>query len=158
MPRPGGGNLRYEPDKPAHVPSLVLTAAPLGPAGPSPTSERFRRWIANAQTEEIAREIYDGLVCESGRANCEIPLAVVKLSKATIVDFAAVSTPVLVLGGECDRIVPAGVVRQTAARYQYGTCVEIPRSDHMVFSGAALPVTMGHIDDWMARNDVLAIA
>jgi len=62
------------------------------------------------------------------------------------------------MGGECDRIVPSGVGRQTAARYQHGTYVEIPRSDHMVFSGAALPVTRGHIDDWIARNQVLAIA
>jgi hypothetical protein len=65
---------------------------------------------------------------------------------------------VLVMGAECDRIVPSGVVRQTAARYQHGTYVEIPRSDHMVFSGAALPVTMGRIYDWIAKNRVLSIA
>jgi pimeloyl-ACP methyl ester carboxylesterase len=123
-----------------------------------PTFEQIRRWIANAQTEDIVREMYDGLVYESGRYVWELLLAAVKLSKATVVDFAAVTAPVLVMGGECDRIVPAGVVRQTAARYQHGTHVEIPRSDHMVFSGAALPVTMGHIDDWIARNQVLAIA
>jgi pimeloyl-ACP methyl ester carboxylesterase len=103
-----------------------------------PTSAQFRQWITNTQTEML--------------------LAAVKLSKATVVDFAAITSPVLVVGGECDRIVPAGVVRQTAARYQRGTYVEIPGSDHMVFSGAALPVTMGHIDDWIARNHVLAIA
>jgi hypothetical protein len=123
-----------------------------------PTFEQFRRWIANIQTEDIAREIYDGLVCESGRYIWELLLAAPKLSKATVVDFAAVTAPVLVMGAECDRIVPSGVVRQTAARYQYGTYVEIPLSDHMVLSGAALPVTMGHIDDWIARNHVLAIA
>ena len=123
-----------------------------------PTLERFRRWIAANQTEDIAREIYDGLVCESGRAMCEMAVAVAKLSKATVVDFAAVTTPVLVMGAECDRIVPAGVVRLTAARYRYGTSVEVPRSDHMVFSGAALPVTMGHIDDWVANNRVLSTA
>jgi hypothetical protein len=59
---------------------------------------------------------------------------------------------------ECDRIVPSGVVRQTAARYQHGAYVEIPRPDHMVFSVAALPVTMGHIDDWIAKHRVLSIA
>ena len=123
-----------------------------------PTLERFRRWIAANQTEDIAREIYDDLVCESGRAMCEMAVAVAKLSKATVVDFAAVTTPVLVMGAECDRIVPAGVVRQTAARYRHGTSVEVPRSDHMVFSGAALPVTMGHIDDWIANNRVLSTA
>jgi pimeloyl-ACP methyl ester carboxylesterase len=98
------------------------------------------------------------LVCESGRYLWELFAAVLRLSKATVVDFAAVTAPVLVMGAECDRIVPARVVRQTAARYQHGTSVEIPRSDHMVFSGTALPVTIGHIGDWIARNQVLAIA
>jgi pimeloyl-ACP methyl ester carboxylesterase len=123
-----------------------------------PTFEQFRRWIANTQTEDIAREIYEGLVCESGRYVWEFFAAVLRLSKATVVDFAAVTTPVLAIRAECDLIVPSGVVRQTAARYQHGTYVEIPRSDHMVFSGTALPVTMGHIDDWIARNHVLSIA
>jgi pimeloyl-ACP methyl ester carboxylesterase len=123
-----------------------------------PKFERFQQWIANTQTEDMARELYDGLVCESGRAQCEMLLAALKLSKATVVDYAAITTPVLVIGGECDRIVPAGAVRKTAARYQHGTSIEIPESDHMVFSGAALPVTMGHIDNWIASNHVLSAA
>jgi pimeloyl-ACP methyl ester carboxylesterase len=129
-------------------------AKPVNP----PTWEQFRRWIAPNQTEEVAREVYDGLVCESGRVMCELALASVRLSNASVVDFAAVRTPVLVIGGGCDRFVPARVVRQTAARYQRGNSVEIPGSDHMVFSGAALSVTMGHIDDWIARNRVLGFA
>jgi pimeloyl-ACP methyl ester carboxylesterase len=122
----------------------------------TPTFEQFRRWIADTQTEDIARDIHDGLVYESGRYVWELFLAVPRLSKATVVDFAAVTAPVLAIGAECDRIVPSKVARQTAARYRNGTYVEIPRSDHMVFSGAALPVTMSYIDDWMARNHVLA--
>jgi pimeloyl-ACP methyl ester carboxylesterase len=120
-----------------------------------PTFEQFRRWIANTQSEDIAREIHDGLVCESGRYLWELLLATPRLLKAAVVDFAAVTVPVLVMGAESDRIVAAGIVRQTAAKYQHATSVEIPRSDHMVFSGAALPVTMNYIDDWMARNHVL---
>ena len=85
-------------------------------------------------------------------------LAVLKLSKPTVVDFAAVTTPVLVIGGECDRIVPTGVVRQTAAEISAGHPRRNSRSDHMVFSGEALPVTVGQVDDWIARNHVLAIA
>ena len=46
----------------------------------------------------------------------------------------------------------AEAVRQTAARYQHGIFVEIPESDHMVFSGAALPVTLGHIVNWMLKT------
>jgi pimeloyl-ACP methyl ester carboxylesterase len=121
-----------------------------------PTLEQFRRWVANTQTDDIAREIYDGFVCESGRYLWELVLAVPRLSKAAVVDFAAVTGPVLVIGAECDRIVSAGIVRRTAARYQHGTFVGIPRSDHMVFSGVALPITMSYIDDWIARNHVLA--
>jgi pimeloyl-ACP methyl ester carboxylesterase len=121
-----------------------------------PTFEQFRRWIANTQTEDFAREMYDGLVCESGRYVWELLLAVPRLSTATVVDFAAVTAPVLAIGAEYDRMVSAGVARRTAARYQHGTVVEVPRSDHMVFSGPALPVTMSYIDDWMARNHVLA--
>lgn len=123
-----------------------------------PTPERFRRWIANTQTEKIARALYSDLVCESGQAYCEMALAVAKLAKTTVVDFAAVRTPVLAIGGECDRIVPAGVVRRTAARYENGTSVEIPRADHMVFLGESQPVTMGHIDAWIATSPVVFAA
>jgi pimeloyl-ACP methyl ester carboxylesterase len=123
-----------------------------------PTFEQFRRWIANTQSQDVAQEIYDGLVSESGRYVWELFLGPLKLSKAAVVDFAAVTDPVLVIGAECDRIVSAGVVRRTAARYQRGTSVEIPGCDHMVFSGAALPVTMSYIDDWIARNHVFSVA
>ncbi len=134
----------------------VLRPRPWNKPWRTPTFEQSRRWIANTQTEDVARQIYDGLVCESGRYVWELLLAVPRLSKATVVDFAAVTVPVLVIGAESDRIVSAGVVRRTAARYQHGACVEIPRSDHMVFSGAALPATMSYIDDWMARSHVFA--
>jgi pimeloyl-ACP methyl ester carboxylesterase len=121
-----------------------------------PTFEQFRRWVANAQTEDVAREVHDGLVSESGRYVWELFAAIPRLSRATVVDFAAVTTPVLAIGADRDRMVAAAIARQTAARYRHGSYVEIPGSDHMVFTGAALPVTMGHIDEWIASNRVLA--
>jgi pimeloyl-ACP methyl ester carboxylesterase len=122
------------------------------------TWPRFRRWIANTQTEDAAREFFADLVCESGRAYCELFFPYLDSGKATTVDFAAVTTPVLVIRGERDLLVPPQIAPKTASRYQRGSYVEIARSDHLVFSGAALPVTMGPIDDWMARNHVLAVA
>ena len=79
------------------------------------------------------------LVCESGsgRAYCEM-LPYLDRGKATTVDFAAVITPVLAIRGECDRAIPPQVAPWTAARYQRGTYVEIPRADHLVFFGEAL--------------------
>jgi pimeloyl-ACP methyl ester carboxylesterase len=101
--------------------------------------------------------VFSDLVSDSGRAYCEI-FWFLDRGKAATVNFAAVTTPVLAIGGECDRVIPPQVAPWTAARYQRGTYVEIPGSDHLVFFGKALPVTMGHIDDWIARNHVLAIA
>lgn len=121
---------------------------------PPPTYERFRQWVANTQSEDTAREIYDGLVCDSGRAQCEMLLATLKISKTTQVDAAAVNTPVLVIGGERDLIVPAGVLHQTAAQYQRADVVQIPNADHMVFSGSCLPITMSYIDEWLTRNQL----
>jgi pimeloyl-ACP methyl ester carboxylesterase len=125
-------------------------AKPLYP----PTWERFRRSIANTQSDEIAREFFADFVCESGRAYCEFSFWYLDRGKAATVNFAAVTTPVLVIQGECDRTITSQVTSWTAARYQRGTYVEIPGSDHLVFCGEALPVTMGHIDDWIASNHV----
>jgi pimeloyl-ACP methyl ester carboxylesterase len=123
-----------------------------------PTWEVFRSLIASTQTEEYAREVFAELVCESGRVLCELGFPWLDRAKAATVNFAAITGPVLVFAGERDRIVLPRIARQTAARYQQGTYVEIPRSDHFVFSGEALRVTMGHIDDWIARNHVISTA
>src|SRR3954465_6502437 len=122
------------------------------------TWEQFRKSTANAQTEEHARELFAGLVCDSGRVMCEVGFPRLDRAKAATVNYSAITTPVLVIAGECDRILLPRIARQTAARYQQATYVEIPRSDHLVFSGKALLVTMGHIDDWIERNHVLTTA
>lgn len=118
------------------------------------TWEQFRKSTANAQTEEHARELFAGMVCDSGRVMCEVGFPWLDRAKAATVDYSAITKPVLVIAGGCDRILLPRIARETAARYQQATYVEIPRSDHMVFSGRALPVTMSHIDDWIARNYV----
>jgi pimeloyl-ACP methyl ester carboxylesterase len=119
------------------------------------TWKQFRKSTANAQTEEHARELFAGLVCDSGRVMCEVGFSWLDRNKAATVNYSAITTPMLVIAGECDRILLPRMARQTAAHYQQAAYVEIPRSDHMVFSGEALPVTMSHIDNWIARNYAL---
>jgi pimeloyl-ACP methyl ester carboxylesterase len=122
-----------------------------------PTWEHFRRAAAHVQTEETARQVFDDLVCESGRALFfELAVPWLDRAKAATVDFAAITGPVLVIGGAADRIVRTRLGRRSAARYRNGTYAEIPGSDHLVFHGNALLVTMDHIDDWIARNDLVA--
>ena len=81
------------------------------------TWEVFRHGIAAAQTEELAREVFAELVCESTRAvYWELAHPRLDRAKAARIDFAAVTGPVLVIGGECDRIVPP----RSRARPQLG--------------------------------------
>jgi pimeloyl-ACP methyl ester carboxylesterase len=124
-----------------------------------PTWEQFRRAAAHAQAEETARQVFDDLVCESGRVLFfELAVPWLDRAKAATVDVAAITGPVLVIGGAVDRIVPTRLGRRCAARYRNGTYAEILGSDHLVFHGNALSVTMDHIDDWITRNDVVATA
>jgi pimeloyl-ACP methyl ester carboxylesterase len=116
----------------------------------------FRRYVTNTTDEQIARDLFSELVCDSGRVYCELAFWFLDRARATKVDFAAITGPVLAIGAERDRTVNHRVGRATARRYDNGTYVEIPASDHLVFHGAALPVTMARIDEWMAQHGVLA--
>jgi pimeloyl-ACP methyl ester carboxylesterase len=89
----------------------------------------------------------------SAHVPCPIPLT--DIPNAAL---AAIAGPVLVIGGGADRIVPTRLARRLAARYRNGTYSEVPGSDHLVLHGNALSVAMGQIDDWIARNHVLATA
>jgi pimeloyl-ACP methyl ester carboxylesterase len=120
------------------------------------TWKRFRSNISNTHADDEVRDMYAGLVCDSGRVYCEMAFPWLDKAKAAAVDFDAVTTPVLTIGAELDRTVNKRVPRATAAKYRQGTYVEIPRSDHLVFVGESLPVTLDRIDNWMARNHVLS--
>ncbi|MBC9077848.1 alpha/beta hydrolase [Mycobacterium canetti] len=95
-----------------------------------PTWEQFRRVAAHAQTEETARDVFDDLVCESGRVLFfELAVPWLDRTKAARVDFAAITAPVLVIGGGADRIVPTWLARRSAARYQ--NCQRQPKTDQV---------------------------
>lgn len=157
-----------------HTGLIAACPAPLGIAGTNPTTMRialdnrqsrsttkpvyppnlelFRDRIAHTLPEATVRQIYNELVCESGRAiNLEVGQPWRDRSNAAKVNYAPITGPVLVIGGGRDRIVPPRQARRTAKRFRNGTYVEIPGADHMVFSGAALAETMSHIDTWLGR-------
>lgn len=119
---------------------------------PPPSWKVFRNYITNTTAEPLARELYSELVCDSGRVYCEMLGWFVDRAKASTIDVASITTPVLAIAGGRDRLVNPRIARATARRYPNGTYVEIPGSDHLVFHGNALPVTMARIDEWAARN------
>jgi pimeloyl-ACP methyl ester carboxylesterase len=166
----------------AHAGLIAVCPAPVGASGLNPTTariawrhglqrrpwckpvhpptwEQFRAGIAHAQPEDMARQAFEELVCESGRMLFfELALPWLDRTKAARVDHAAINGPVLVIGAGGDRIVPARLGRRVATRYRTGTYVEIPDGDHLVLTGSALPAVMDRIDDWIAHNHLFDIA
>ena len=106
-----------------HYLQLRPWTKPLYPA----TWKVFRRYVTNATDERLAGDLYSELVCDSGRVYCELAFWFLDRAKATEVDFAAITGPVLAIGAERDRTVNRRVGRATARRYANGTYVEIPR-------------------------------
>ena len=123
-----------------------------------PTWKVFRSYFTNTSDEGFARELFGEMVCESGRVYCEMAGWFLDREKATRVDFTAIGGPVLAIGARNDRVVNWRMARATAKRYAAGTYAEIPASDHLVFNGGALPVTMARIDEWLARHGVCTAA
>ncbi|WP_019818997.1 alpha/beta hydrolase [Saccharomonospora saliphila] len=121
-----------------------------------PTWDRMRWGAAHRQDEDYVRELYADLVCESGRAYCEMAFPYLDRRRAARVDFDAITGPVLVLSGERDRMVVPRIARATARRHRRATHVEIPGADHMVLMGTNLSTTLRHIDAWLDRERVFA--
>lgn len=115
-----------------------------------PGWELFRHGVAHTHPEKTVRDVYDDLVCESGRViNFEVAFPWFDRAQAATVDYARITGPVLIIGAQHDRIVSARSARRVAARYRHGSYVEIPGADHMVFTGDLLQATMGHLDKWL---------
>ncbi|WP_338889171.1 hypothetical protein [Rhodococcus sovatensis] len=103
-------------------------------------------------SEQDGRKMFETLVTESGRAYWEMGLPWLDRSRAARVHFDRITTPVLAISGNRDRIVAPRVARVTASKYSRGTFVSIPGADHMVFDGDALPATTVEIDKWLTDS------
>lgn len=94
------------------------------------------RWIAAANAldmlDEVARDaVFARFVPESGLATFEIMQWALDTKRASTVDAARVTSPVLCLVGDRDRVNPPGTVRSIARRYRaLGTFEEIPGHSH----------------------------
>jgi pimeloyl-ACP methyl ester carboxylesterase len=119
-----------------------------------PTWDKFHVGGRITQTEEDSRALFADLVCESGRAYCEMAFPQFDRRKASRVDYAAIPGPVLIFGGSEDHTVVPAVCRATASKYANATYQEILNADHMLLFGKILQSTMSHIDDWLAANNL----
>ena len=95
------------------------------------------------------RAIFDRFVCESGRAATEIGYWPLDPRRASRVDPARVNCPVLVIAGAEDRITPARVVRQVAARYAGSTYCELPRHAHWLLGEPGWEAIIETVAGWV---------
>lgn len=100
--------------------------------------------------EAERRPFYDRLVHESGRAMVEIGHWYLDPRRASAVDAAQVTCPVLAVAAGEDRITPASQVRAIAARYG-ATYKEFPGHTHWILGEPGWEETAGFIAGWLER-------
>lgn len=104
--------------------------------------------------EKGQREIYDQFVCESGRVVFELGMWPFDSRKASSVDEAKITCPVLVLSGAEDRVTPASVVRQVADKYQrVSTYREFPHHAHWLIGEPGWEEIAENIDEWLEKTE-----
>jgi len=101
---------------------------------------------------EEQKKIFDRFVCESGRAAFEIGFWFLDRKRASRVDEANVTCPMLVVAGGRDRITPASVVRKVAAKYiAVSTYKEFPNHAHWVIGEPHWQEVAEHVSHWLER-------
>jgi non-heme chloroperoxidase len=98
------------------------------------------------------RPIHEKLVHESGRAAFEIGLWPLDGKRASEVDPAKITCPVLVVAAEEDRIVPAKVVRKVAARYPQAQYRELKGHAHWLIGEPGWEEVVGFVATWLERS------
>lgn len=112
--------------------------------------------IFNGHSLEVAARRYEEQIFESGRSGAEIAFPFFDPHKVASVDASKITCPVLVLGCEDDRIVPASVCKATAARYPQAEYKELKNMGHWIFDGwpleSALAMTLGALESHRAKR------
>lgn len=116
----------------------------------------WQKLVCNAVPEDISASYYATLSAESGTAYRQMIFWFLDPKHSSRMDYAAVKSPVLVIGGSEDKCTPPGMCRATARRYrEQATYVELKGSDHMMTVGPFMPPTLAAIDLWMDRHGLV---
>jgi non-heme chloroperoxidase len=119
----------------------------------------FRQTFAEAEYSMLHRmppgsrkDIYNQFVYESGRAASEIGFWIFDSKKAARVDESKVTCPVLIIGGEEDRITPISVTRKVAEKYkEVSTYKEFSGHAHWVIGEPGWDNIAEYIEEWLLR-------
>jgi len=105
----------------------------------------LRRLVMNRVPVHMQDEVIDHLVPDSGRAGREMSIVGVP------VDASRIRVPVFVIGGDDDRFVPLGRVRQVARRYRAPLLV-VEGHGHMLLLEPGWEEVADRIEQWITRE------
>jgi pimeloyl-ACP methyl ester carboxylesterase len=120
----------------------------------------FRQTFAEAEYSVLNRmpaerrlEVFSRFVYDSGRAACEIGFWFFDAKKAARVDGGVVRCPVLVVAGAQDRMTPASICRQVAAKYAaVATYKEFGDHSHWVTAEPGWHDIAQYVADWLGQT------
>ncbi len=100
---------------------------------------------------EAQRRIFDMFSPESGRALFELFFWMFDRQRASVVDTAAVTCPVLVVSGSEDKVISAVTGRKIAALYAHATFDEAAGRGHFLIMEEGAARLAGRCADWLAK-------
>lgn len=116
----------------------------------SPATARYA--LFNRLSGQTAQDAYLQMRYESGRAAFEIGMWLIDPNKATRVNPAEVTQPLLVVSGEDDRITPASINKKVAARYRHAEYRCYPKHAHWLISEPGWEVIARDVADWLQEH------
>lgn len=105
--------------------------------------------LLHGVSEPRRSEIRNTLLPESGRAYAEIVFWWLDRARATRVDAQEIRSPMLIMTGERDRVIPASVVRRVAARYGQSELLIFPERGHWLFEEIGAEEVLVRLSCWL---------
>lgn len=94
---------------------------------------------------------FQAFVHESGRMIASVGLWMLGGGTDSRVDAHKVTAPLLIVGGQQDRITPVWVVRQNAKKYKHADYKEFPNHAHWIVSEPNWEEVAEYVAAWMEK-------
>ena len=114
-----------------------------------PSLHHAKFGIFNNLDRESQIELYHRLIPESGRAYFEIVFWFLDRHKATRVPTKDITTPILAIAGNKDRLIPPAVVKKIAALYPTADYKCYPNHTHWLIDEPGSEKIVDDIDTWL---------
>jgi len=113
----------------------------------------IRYGVANSQSTAIQEEITQMATYESGRVTWQLGMWFLYKKPKNFVDFEQTKCPILIIGGDQDKITPIKIQQRLKAKYnQRATLKVIANACHWTVKGRFFETISQSINDWLVTN------